>query len=129
MSYGIYVIYPTLLGLLSGMFFTLFSQVIKDITGGPNVTAGVALGTMAIGVGALIGPTVAGVIYDTSRDYQFSFYFFGSCMVFAGLIMLTLEPYATLRQHKLQRHEENNLAFPEGDLHSRTIGVYRDVVA
>nr|XP_006820593.1 PREDICTED: monocarboxylate transporter 12-like [Saccoglossus kowalevskii] len=135
-SYGSYSVYTALLGIFSGIFLTLMSHVIKDSTGGLNVTAGFGptlggkicsriLGHCALigstlggkicscilrllalkcptlrgeicsrilGPLALKGPTLGGFIYDKTGDYKNSFYFYGSCMTFAGLLMLILEP-------------------------------------
>nr|XP_006815069.1 PREDICTED: monocarboxylate transporter 14-like [Saccoglossus kowalevskii] len=78
------------------MVFTLYPHVTKDYVGGTNLTAALALASMFNGVGAMIGPTVAGLLYDITKDCTTSFYFCGGCITFAGILMLTVAP-VTLR--------------------------------
>nr|XP_006823255.1 PREDICTED: monocarboxylate transporter 12-like [Saccoglossus kowalevskii] len=96
MYYVTYAVYSALYGFFVGIVFSLFSHVTKDYVGGPNLTAAVALASAFSGLGAMIGPTVAGWLYDVTENYTASFYFCGGCSTFAGILMLTVEPI-TLR--------------------------------
>ncbi|XP_006815079.2 monocarboxylate transporter 13-like [Saccoglossus kowalevskii] len=92
MSYVTYAVHTALYGFFIGVVFALYSHVTKDYVGGPNLTAALALASTFNGLGAMIGPTVAGLLYDITEDCITSFYFCGGCTTFAGILMLTVEP-------------------------------------
>ncbi|XP_077983226.1 monocarboxylate transporter 12-like [Glandiceps talaboti] len=91
-SYLTYCVYTAFLGLFCGLFFTLFSQAIKDVVGPSNLTAALCVSSPWGSIGGFMGPPVAGWIYDTTKDYNNSFYFYGSCMVFTGLTVVLFGP-------------------------------------
>ncbi|XP_077985151.1 monocarboxylate transporter 12-like [Glandiceps talaboti] len=89
-SYQMYCVYAAILGLLIGVVATMTSQAIKDIVGSSNLMAGLSISTPWTSLGSF-GPPLAGWIYDITQDYNNSFYFYGSCMVFAGLTLILFE--------------------------------------
>ncbi|XP_077996788.1 monocarboxylate transporter 12-like [Glandiceps talaboti] len=95
-SYSTYCVYTAFLGLSSGVTLTLYSNATNDIVGASNLTAALCVISPWACVGGLIGPPVAGWIYDITKDYNNSFYFYGSCMVFAGLTTFLFEPIRRL---------------------------------
>ncbi|XP_077980371.1 monocarboxylate transporter 12-like [Glandiceps talaboti] len=113
-SYVTYCTYAALIGLFSGIFFTLFSSSIRDIVGSSNLTAGMAISSPLGSVGALIGPPISGWIYDSTNDYNNSFYFYGSCSVVTGLTMLLLEPPLQRCKVKTSSGSEGNVEIEDG---------------
>ncbi|XP_077991667.1 monocarboxylate transporter 12-like [Glandiceps talaboti] len=105
-SYTTYCVYAAFLGLFTGVFFTLFSHTINDIVGPTNLTAGISAATPCEGLGGLIGPPIAGWIYDVTNDYDNSFYLYGCCMVFTGITVLLLQPITERCQ---QREDEERV--------------------
>ncbi|XP_077977461.1 monocarboxylate transporter 12-like [Glandiceps talaboti] len=108
-SYAKYSINTAFLGLFSGIFFCLVSQSIKDVVGSTNLTAGIAVSTPFGGIGGLIGAPIGGWIYDITKDYNNAFYFYGSCMVCAGLALLILQPFTDRCQNE-KRAESDEIA-------------------
>ncbi|XP_070576599.1 monocarboxylate transporter 3-like [Ptychodera flava] len=92
-TYASYAVYVALLGFSNGVMTTLESQVLRDIVGHQKVTAAIGLATPFMGIGAFIGPIVAGFIYDQTGDYDNSFYFYGVCSVPAGLLVVVVDPF------------------------------------
>jgi predicted MFS family arabinose efflux permease len=41
-----------------------------------------------VGIGAIVGPMVAGFVYDITRDYSFSFYIAGTSVILGNLLLL-----------------------------------------
>ncbi|XP_077985207.1 monocarboxylate transporter 12-like [Glandiceps talaboti] len=105
-SYLKYSINVAFLGLFSGLLFCLISQTIKDVAGPTNMTAAVAVTTPFGGIGGLIGPLIGGWLYDTTKDYNNTFYFYGSCMVCAGLTLLILQPFTDRCQKEIHTESE-----------------------
>ncbi|XP_077985948.1 monocarboxylate transporter 12-like [Glandiceps talaboti] len=100
-SYLKYSVNAAFLGFLSGIVLGLDEQTIKDVVGPTNLTAGLSVSSPFGGIGGLIGPLIGGWIYDTTRDYNNTFYFYGSCMVFAGLAILILQPFTDRCQKEI----------------------------
>ncbi|XP_077996790.1 monocarboxylate transporter 12-like [Glandiceps talaboti] len=120
-SYSTYCVYTAILGIFSGIFHTLYPQAIKDVVGSPNLTTALCLISPFGCVGGLIGPPVAGWIYDITKDYNYSFYFYGSCMGFAGLITLSFEPiYRVYCVQKIAVREGNDDATAQNVIYVST---------
>ncbi|KAL4240533.1 hypothetical protein ACF0H5_001325 [Mactra antiquata] len=72
-------------GLFSAATEALLSLVLIDIVGKKafdRVFCGLVL--FMEGVANLIGPPVAGLLYDKTGDYDLTFYVAGGCVLFAG---------------------------------------------
>ncbi|XP_077979869.1 monocarboxylate transporter 13-like [Glandiceps talaboti] len=91
-TYVSYSVFAVFFGLFNGIYFTLYSQVLKDILSPEKLIAGVGLACGIGGVGGLIGPICAGKIYDVSGSYDISFHFYGVSLILGGLIMLMDKP-------------------------------------
>ncbi|XP_077991175.1 monocarboxylate transporter 9-like [Glandiceps talaboti] len=72
------------------------------------MVAGVSLCAVSGSVGGLLGPPLAGFIYDSTQDYNNAFYFYGACMSFTGLTILVLEPFTRRCDRKLNEEVETN---------------------
>ncbi|XP_070575097.1 monocarboxylate transporter 12-like isoform X2 [Ptychodera flava] len=101
-NYGGYSTYAFIYGLFMGIVMGIRPQIARDILGPEKVTAGIGLMKFCIAFGALIGPPTGGYIYDVTDEYDNSFYFYGSLLVFGGLMILVLEPLTTRRQRTLE---------------------------
>ncbi|XP_070554954.1 monocarboxylate transporter 12-like [Ptychodera flava] len=87
-TYALYTAFAFSLGYLSGVFFTLNTQVVKDMLGSARVTAAVSLYAPFPAIGAMIGPPSAGLLYDVTGDYNYSFYFYGTSTLIAGTMLI-----------------------------------------
>ncbi|XP_070556494.1 monocarboxylate transporter 3-like [Ptychodera flava] len=105
-SYAVYGMVTAILGIFVGLTFTLISQVVKDLFGPSLLTAGLALTTPFIAIGAILGPTFAGLIYDLTGNYDNIFYYFGACLVTAGSSLVIMESYFNKRQRKSKQSED-----------------------
>ncbi|XP_070554889.1 monocarboxylate transporter 13-like [Ptychodera flava] len=97
-TYASYTTCACSIGFLSGIFFTVSSLVMTDIVGHQNFTAAVGFTALAISIGGIIGPPIAGYIYDVTGDYNNSFYFYGAFLILGGLTALVPEPYLARRE-------------------------------
>ncbi|XP_077993140.1 monocarboxylate transporter 12-like [Glandiceps talaboti] len=105
-SYITTCIYASLFGLFSGMYFTLRPQSMKDVVGCSKLTAGLALSSPFASLSVLIGPPLAGLIYDTTNDYNNSFYFYGVCSLIAGLVCLPFDSILRRYQTRSGRSDD-----------------------
>ncbi|XP_077980650.1 monocarboxylate transporter 12-like [Glandiceps talaboti] len=77
-----------IMGLSRGVIATFDSVVVLDIVGHHRFTSAYGLAVLFIGFGQLVGPPVAGYIYDSTHDYQVSFYIGGATLILGGLIAM-----------------------------------------
>ncbi|XP_070555172.1 monocarboxylate transporter 13-like [Ptychodera flava] len=98
-TYVTYSIYASFVGFLSGLFFTVANHAMTTIAGPQNFTAAVGFTALAISIGGIIGPPVAGYTYDVTGDYNNSFYFYGAFITFGGLTVLLPELYLAKKRN------------------------------
>ncbi|XP_070555985.1 monocarboxylate transporter 13-like [Ptychodera flava] len=97
-TYVLYTVFAFSLGFLSGLFYTLLVQVLKDMLGPTMVTAAVSLSSPFVAVGGLIGPPCAGALFDLTGNYNYSFYFYGASLLISGSVLLTCDLFKRRRQ-------------------------------
>ncbi|XP_070556188.1 monocarboxylate transporter 13-like [Ptychodera flava] len=105
-SFAVYGVVTSILGVIIGFTFTLLSQVVKDLFGSSLVTTGITITTPFLAVGAILGPTFAGLIYDLTGNYDNTFYYFGACLVTAGSFLVITESYFNKRRRKSRQSDE-----------------------
>jgi len=74
------------LGFFLSAYVSLTSIVLVDLIGLDSLTSSFGLLVLVRGFGSIVGPPLAGVLYDASGSYDISFYTAGSMLVCAGLI-------------------------------------------
>ncbi|XP_070554955.1 monocarboxylate transporter 13-like [Ptychodera flava] len=97
-TYVLYTVFAFSLGFLSGIFYTLLAQVLKDMLGPAMVTAAVSLSSPFEAIGGLIGPPCAGALFDLTGDYNYSFYFYGASLLISGSVLLICDLFKRRRQ-------------------------------
>ncbi|XP_071130601.1 monocarboxylate transporter 9-like [Mytilus edulis] len=93
-----------LFGLLSASAEALTSVIIVDILGIDKLTDAYGVVMFLQGVSNLVGPPVAGWLYDTSGSYDKTFYSAGSCISISGIIVFLT---SLIKQKKEPRHEND----------------------
>ena len=80
----------TILGILFGSFIAAYialtSIVLVDICGIENLTSAFGLLTVFRGAASIIGPPLAGMVYESTQSYSVSFYLSGSCLMMAAVL-------------------------------------------
>ncbi|XP_077980661.1 monocarboxylate transporter 9-like [Glandiceps talaboti] len=82
-------ILTAIMGLYRGTFAAVNAPALKEITGQSKFTSGYGLAVPFIGMFQLIGPVVAGYLYDYTHNYDVSFYVGGASTMLAGIIVLS----------------------------------------
>ncbi|XP_006815168.1 monocarboxylate transporter 10-like [Saccoglossus kowalevskii] len=108
--YGWLVALVVLYGLADGLFISLLPILTQDLVGVNKMTK--AWGSMLVttSVAFMLGPPIAGCIFDSETSYNTVFYMFGSCVV-AGALILCLVPWAK-KTGKLASVTSMNLTLP-----------------
>ncbi|XP_006824373.1 monocarboxylate transporter 12-like [Saccoglossus kowalevskii] len=87
------------MGLARGVFASLNSVVVKVVVGQKKFTSAYGLTLPFIGIAQLIGPVVAGYMYDYNGNYNVSFYLSGASVLLSAVILL-ISQFVWLRSKK-----------------------------
>ena len=81
-----FLILSLIFGLCVASLVTLTSIVLVDVLGLEKLTSAFGLLTMFRGLATMMGPPLAGLVYEAAGSYSPSFFLAGSFFVLAGLI-------------------------------------------
>lgn len=90
-SYATFVTIALLFGLFVAAYISLTSIVLVDLLGLDNLTSAFGLLVLFRGVSSMVGPPVAGSVYDATQSYDISFYMAGVFLILAGVVNLAVE--------------------------------------
>ena len=71
--------------MVPSLQLTLPSIVLLDICGIENLTSAFGLLTVFRGAASIVGPPLAGVVYEATMSYSVSFYLSGASLVMAAV--------------------------------------------
>ncbi|XP_077977766.1 monocarboxylate transporter 12-B-like [Glandiceps talaboti] len=77
-----------LLGLTSGICFPLGLSCIRDIVGKEYVSFSFPMALTSFGIGAIVGPPLAGRIFDVCKNYDTVYYTLGAMGLFSAIIQI-----------------------------------------
>ncbi|KAM7314501.1 monocarboxylate transporter 10-like [Ixodes scapularis] len=102
-SYSCLIVYTAVYGAASGGFITLSSIVVVDLVGLNNLTNAYGLSLLCIGVAALVGPPLNGLIHDVFESYMPGFLLAGVSLYVGGVTLLAV-PYLQSGRRRRGRH-------------------------
>merc|ERR1719273_618016 len=85
-TYGTFVTIALAFGFFVAVYISLTSIVLVDLLGLDNLTSAFGLLILFRGVSSMVGPPVAGAVYDATQSYDVSFYLAGGFLILASLI-------------------------------------------
>ncbi|KAL5004781.1 hypothetical protein ScPMuIL_018237 [Solemya velum] len=121
-SYAFLVGVACVFGLFIGVYVSLTSVVLVDLLGLDKLTNSFGLLLMFQGVATLIGPPIAGWLYDATGNYNISFHLAGAVVALSGIILYFIpcvQRYskksrpATRREIKLGKQIKFDVGDPE----------------
>lgn len=105
--------YAAFFGLSIGCYVSLTSVLLVDLLGLERLTSAFGLLLLFQGVASLIGPPLAGLMYDMTQDYDSSFYMMGAVVGVSGAMLFVI-PCIRRWLHRKQgtqlTHNSNNHA-------------------
>jgi MFS family permease len=81
-----------LLGLLSGAIYPTIVAVAADSFGQKAMGAIVGSGTVAVGVGGMVGPALAGYLRDVTSSYSLAFWIVIFALALASVLTILIRP-------------------------------------
>ncbi|XP_070540610.1 monocarboxylate transporter 13-like isoform X2 [Ptychodera flava] len=108
-------------GLSNGVLHPLTAVVLKDFLGARKLASALGICNIGLAFGGLLGPPVAGWIFDITGDYNNCYFYSGAMLCAAGLL-LTLVPCI----RKKQAARQAKTAFgDDGQQELRSHRIYR----
>jgi len=98
-SYAAFVIYSGAYGLCFGVQLGFLAALTAELFGVARLTSAYGYLMFANGAGALMGPPIAGLLFDVTKTYDAGFYFGGAVTVLAAALM-GLVPYLNSRRKR-----------------------------
>ncbi|XP_062588832.1 monocarboxylate transporter 12-like [Saccostrea cucullata] len=89
-SYPFLVCYAAIFGAFIGVYVGLTSVVLVDLLGLAKLTNAFGLLLMFQGLATLIGPPIAGWLYDETKSYDVSFYVAGTVVAVSGAMLYSI---------------------------------------
>lgn len=85
-DYTSFVIVALLLGLSVSAFISLTSIVLVDLLGLDSLTSSFGMLVLCRGIASILGPPLAGLMFDWTQKYMASFYLAGAFFVAGGIL-------------------------------------------
>ena len=101
-SYGAFATIALLFGFFVAAYISLTSIVLVDLLGLDNLTSAFGLLVLFRGVSSMVGPPVAGAVYDATQSYDVSFYLAGGFLILASLVSFGAQILQRRRRNQQQ---------------------------
>ncbi|VDI73766.1 ERI1 exoribonuclease 2 [Mytilus galloprovincialis] len=88
-----------LLSVIGGCNYVLSTLILVEFLGMDKLTNAYGLTMLIQGIANMIGPPVAGLLYDTSGSYNNTFYFSSMFIILAGFMLTTVPITKFLKRH------------------------------
>ena len=85
-TYGAFIVVALLLGLFVSAFISLTSIVLVDLLGLDSLTSSFGMLVLWRGIASILGPPLAGIVFDWTQQYDASFYMAGAFFVLGGIL-------------------------------------------
>lgn len=102
-NYPLMATYSASFGLFIGVYICLTPIVLVDLLGLENLSNSFGLVLLYQGIGAVIGPPMAGAIYDETKDYNNSFYLMGVCVIVSGAMLYPIPCIQRFQSRNVKR--------------------------
>lgn len=84
------VIYSAVFGFTIGAYVGLTSVILVDLLGLDKLTNAFGLLLLFQGIASLVGPPLAGVLYDVTESYSPAFVLAGSTILISGIMLFAI---------------------------------------
>lgn len=105
-TYTSFIVVALLFGLFVAAYISLTSIVLVDLLGLDNLTSAFGLLVLFRGVASMVGPPVAGSVYDATQNYDAAFFMAGGFLVISSLISFGAELKLICQNRKTDSEEK-----------------------
>ncbi|RZF37834.1 hypothetical protein LSTR_LSTR016975, partial [Laodelphax striatellus] len=111
-------IYATIFGFTIGAYVGLTSVILVDLLGLDRLTNAFGLLLLFQGIASLVGPPIAGWLYDAMGSYDPGFYVAGATIAFSGIMLYIIPSVQRYLQAKKERKQKSNPESPNSRVSS-----------
>ncbi|XP_071086550.1 monocarboxylate transporter 5-like [Haliotis cracherodii] len=90
-TYSLQMMFSALYGLYGGGLHSILGPMTVECVGASNLAIGFGITNFALGIGYILGPPVASIIYESSKVYDYTYFFGGGCLI-AGSVCAAVVP-------------------------------------
>jgi MCP family monocarboxylic acid transporter-like MFS transporter 14 len=98
------VLYASVFGFTIGAYVGLTSVILVDLLGLEKLTNAFGLLLLFQGIASLIGPPMAGALYDITSSYNPGFYLAGITICLSGVILFLIPPIQRCKDRNRQKN-------------------------
>jgi len=109
-TYGGFVTVALLFGFFVAAFVSVSSIVLVDLLGIDNLTNAFGILTLFRGSSSMVGPPIAGWVFEATESFDVSFYLSGGFLLISGLLTLLVD---VLRRRRLAADDKKECAVDE----------------
>ncbi|XP_053403348.1 monocarboxylate transporter 12-like [Mercenaria mercenaria] len=89
-SLWLMMVHAVIYGISTGFTLSVTSVILFDLVGLKSLTEALGMVSLFSGLGSVLGPPFAGLLYDTTGSYTAPFLASGASMSFAAILMFLL---------------------------------------
>ncbi|XP_043275275.1 monocarboxylate transporter 12 [Venturia canescens] len=104
-SFATFALYGTVFGFTAGAYVGLTSVILVDLLGLDRLTNAFGLLLLFQGVASLLGPPIAGWLYDALQSYDPGFFVAGGMIGISGIMLFLIPPIQKRLQKKADRED------------------------
>lgn len=93
------IIFAFFFAFFGNTFIGLLCPVLIDLFGLTNLNLALGIGFGTSGFGLLVGPPLAGWLYDVSESYYYTFVLSGVCYIISGLVLFMIPIVKIIQSH------------------------------
>ncbi|XP_078050443.1 monocarboxylate transporter 5-like isoform X2 [Augochlora pura] len=108
-SFVTFAIYTSIFGFTSGAYVGLTSVLLIDLLGLQRLTNAFGLLLLFQGFASLLGPPIAGCLYDVLKSYDPGFYTAGAMITISGLILFFIPLIQKRVRHNVNKKKKKNI--------------------
>lgn len=100
-NFYVLIIHCTILGLMDGVILCFIVPISCDLVKSSKLSnQATGYYHLVMGPMAIVGPTIAGVLYEINHDYSLAFYISGASCIFSGMILVVFILLPELSKHR-----------------------------
>ncbi|XP_074040298.1 monocarboxylate transporter 1 [Leptinotarsa decemlineata] len=100
-------VYSAVFGFTAGAYVGLTSVILVDLLGLERLTNAFGLLLLFQGIASLVGPPIAGALFDYTGSYKPAFLLGGAAIFLSGVILFAIPSVQRYQARKLQNKEES----------------------
>ncbi|XP_046575548.1 monocarboxylate transporter 9-like isoform X3 [Haliotis rubra] len=89
-TYSLQMIFSVLYGTYSQGPYTLVSPICIELIGRSKLAIGYGICSFCFGLGSMVGPPIASLIYESTGVYDLTFLFSGACFIISAFLALCI---------------------------------------